>query len=137
MKSKYQTQINNALRIDLDTLSDYTQVSKFFKQHNISEYVYCFVYKDIIVKYGCSTGTVGSMWGERVYRQAGHLDGWRGKLQGKSGKEMRTNSELFKKKYGYPLNRNGMVLYVIDMDRSKIAHRDPYKPTHQIGRAHV
>lgn len=127
MKSLYQNQINNAVQIDLAALPIYTGVSKIFKQLDIREYVYCFVFNDIIVKYGYSVS--GKMFGERAYRQSGHLDGWYSRLNGSSGSDMRVISDQFVKEYGYPLNRNGMVLYVIDMNREYIAHKDPFTPT--------
>ena len=89
--------------------------------------MYCFTYNDIIVKYGYSVS--GKMFGERVYRQSGHLEGWTSQLIGSSGSDMRINSDRFVKEYGYPLNRNGMVLYVIDMDCRYIAHHDPFWQT--------
>lgn len=126
MTSKYQKQIDNAICIDLSTLSSYNEISKIFKLYNIREYVYCFVYKDIIVKYGSSAS--GKMLGERVYRQAGNLEGWGSMLEGTSGREMRTNSDLFVKEYGYPLNRIGMKVYVIDMNPNFIQDRNKFKP---------
>jgi hypothetical protein len=106
--------------IDLATLNDFTEVSQQFKDLNIINYVYYFVEnRRGIIKFGYSADN-SAHYGDRVYRQAGHLHGWRRRLEGSSGSDMRIICEQYQEKYNEVLDRKNMKLYVINMNRKSV-----------------
>lgn len=110
----------NAYKIDLATLTDFTEVSQHFKDLNIINYVYWFQEnKRGIIKFGYSADN-SAHYGERVYRQAGHLHGWSRRLQGCSGSDMRIICDDYQKTYNEILDRKNMTLFVIKMNRKSI-----------------
>tara|TARA_R110000851_G_scaffold9350_4_gene34872 strand:+ start:6023 stop:6562 length:540 start_codon:yes stop_codon:yes gene_type:complete len=80
------TEINSLPRhaISLRKCGQPIDVVNFFRKHKISgAYLYSFAYKTVVMKFGSSSGPRKSslrpsMYGERVYRQAGHILGWVG-----------------------------------------------------------
>lgn len=101
--------------IDLGQLSDFLDITGIMKQLKIVKYNYSFIYQQQVIKYGISADK-SPTWGERIYRQAGHLEGWNRKLApGSSGSDMQDISDEYSKLHGNHLNRLGMIIVVIDM----------------------
>jgi hypothetical protein len=107
---------NPTYKFDLSIMSDFTDILREMKRLQIVSYVYTFVCDRGVIKYGYSCDHSHS-YGERIYRQAGHLSGWNRKLNGSSGSDMRVIADEYKEKYNETLNKNNIVIYVTDMSR--------------------
>jgi len=114
MTLKYEN--NPRYKINLAKLSSYTDICQILKEYNVKYYVYAFVCANGIIKYGYSADYAGT-WGERVYRQAGHLEGWHTRLNGSSGSDMRIIAENYREKYNKHLNRKDVYVVIIDMTK--------------------
>ena len=101
------------IMIDLGACDSWTDVSKILKQHGIKYYTYSFISKNGILKHGRSADNQPH-WGERIYRQAGHLEGWDGRLRSSSGSDMRIIAEEYQKKYNEVLDRKDISIRVVD-----------------------
>jgi hypothetical protein len=101
--------------IDLSQLTDFLDLTGIIKKLKIVKYNYSFVYQEEVIKYGISADK-SLTWGERIYRQAGHLNGWNRKLApGSSGSDMQDISDEYFTIRGTHLNRTGMSIVVVDM----------------------
>jgi hypothetical protein len=101
--------------IDLSKLNVAVDISKILKGFGTVKYVYKFEYKDEIIKYGISVDEK-SIFGERIYRQSGHLPGWPTQLAiGSAGDDMREINDNYFAKTGTNLNRQGMKITVCDL----------------------
>jgi len=103
--------------IDLSKLNSFNEISDIFSELRITKYVYDFTFNRVVIKYGISAD-FSYTWGERVYRQAGHLIGWDKRLQGSSGSDMRIIDEDYSNQFGVRLNRNGMYLTIRDLSNA-------------------
>ncbi len=74
--------------ITLTNLNNAADISAVMKELRVVNYVYTFVYQGTVIKHGISVDKK-SNFGDRIYRQAGHLEGWRYRLQGPNGDDMR------------------------------------------------
>jgi len=93
----------------------YSEILKAMKSLKISDYVYAFIFNGIVIKYGLSIpSNTTSDSGERIYRQAGNLDGWGIRLHGSSGKDMIDIDAEYFAQTGNHLNRNGMKIIIMD-----------------------
>lgn len=104
--------------INLGKLESFNEISDVFSTLGITKYVYDFTFNGVVIKYGISAD-LGYTWGERVYRQAGHLEGWNKRLQGSSGSDMRIINEDYNNQYGSKLNRTGMYLTIRDLSNAE------------------
>jgi hypothetical protein len=109
--------MNPTITIDLNDLWDYTQIPHIMKQHGIEQYDYTFRRGELILKHGLSADN-SSIYGERIYRQAGHLKGWSKTLDGPSGSDMADIARDFKNIYGIELNRKDISIDVYQMPNS-------------------
>ena len=110
-----QTELYPVYEIDLSQLNVAVDISKILKEFGTVKYVYKFEYKDEVIKYGISVDEK-SIFGERIYRQAGHLLGWPTRLAvGSAGDDMRDIDENYCNKTGTNLNRHGMKITVYDL----------------------
>ena len=101
--------------IDLSQLDDFLEITDIMKTLKITNYVYSFIYQQQIIKHGISADN-SATWGERIYRQSGHLDGWSRKLAPfSSGSDMEEISNDYYIKTGSFLNRVGMIITVVDL----------------------
>ena len=100
--------------IDLSKLSEPAEISTIMKNLNVVDYVYTFEYQGKIIKHGISVDKK-SVRGDRIYRQAGHLDGWPSRLLGSSGDDMRAINTQYYLQTGEHLNRLGMKIIVRDL----------------------
>ena len=121
--------------IDLSQLTDFLDIVGIMKQLKIVKYNYSFIYEEEVIKYGISADK-SKTWGERIYRQAGHLDGWNRKLApDSSGSDMQEISNEYFKLHGRHLNRVGMLLVVVDMsDVASPDINDPVYPCKKLER---
>jgi len=124
--------------IDLNQLTDFLDLTGIMKQLKIVKYNYSFIYQEEVIKYGISADK-SCTWGERIYRQAGHLDGWNRKLApGSSGSDMQDISNEYFTIRGTHLNRTGMVIMVVDMsDVDSPMINDPSYPLKKLEREQI
>lgn len=102
--------------IELGQLSKAYDICLIMEALDIRKYNYQFKFVNNTVKYGYSADVKSHNHGERVYRQAGHLDGWPTKLAPySSGSEMEEINQLYTARYGHSLDRHRMKLRIIDM----------------------
>ena len=104
--------------LDAGSLSVPASIVQFFKKHSIDKYVYCIMFKGIVIKFGMSAAESSTReWGERVYRQIGHCYSW-GKgirLEGSSGADWLIIERDFKELYGFDINHNELKVIVWDV----------------------
>ena len=101
------------IRIDLSKCRDWTDVKKIMKHYGIKKYTYTFGCSDGVLKHGLS-GDTKSQIGDRIYRQAGHLEGWSGRLNSPSGSDMRIIADEYRVKYSKTLDRKDVWIQVYD-----------------------
>jgi hypothetical protein len=100
--------------ITLTNLNNAAEISAVMKEFRVVNYVYTFVYQGTVIKHGISIDKK-SNYGDRIYRQAGHLEGWKYRLQGPNGDDMRQIDNDYFQKTGKHLNRSGMKIVVRDL----------------------
>jgi len=101
--------------IDLSKLNDFVEITDIMKTLKITNYVYTFIHSQQVIKHGISADN-SLTWGERIYRQSGHLEGWSRKLApGSSGSDMQDISNDHYVRYGSYLDRMNMIITVIDL----------------------
>lgn len=122
-----QTSPYPVYEIDLEKLTAPVEISSIVKGFNTVKYVYTFEYRGEIIKHGISVDRK-SIPGERIYRQAGHLEGWHKQLApGSAGDDMRDIDVKYFVKTGTALNRRGMKIVVrdlTDVESSSVADKD-------------
>ena len=106
-------QPKQVIRIDLSRCYDWTDVRKVMKAHGIEKYTYTFGCTEGVLKHGLS-GDTKSQIGDRIYRQAGHLEGWSGRLNSASGSDMRIIADEYRAKYNKTLDRKDVWIQVYD-----------------------
>jgi len=106
-------QPKQVIKIDLGTCNDWTDVAKIMKEYGIEKYTYTFGCSNGVLKHGLS-GDINSQIGDRIYRQSGHLEGWNGRLESKSGSDMRDIADDYRAKYGKTLDRKDVWIQVYD-----------------------
>jgi hypothetical protein len=109
-----QTHPYPVYEIDLAPLIDAVGISSIMKSLGVVDYVYTFEYLGQVIKYGISVDKK-SIPGDRIYRQAGHLEGWKYRLRGPNGNDMRAIDADYFAKTGEHLNRRGMKIIVRDL----------------------
>ena len=121
MQSSYrQIQIKDieqpVYEINLKYLSIPYDICLIMEQLDIRCYNYQFKYRNETIKYGLSRDVKSINYGERIYRQSGHLVGWPTRLMpDTSGNEMRDLDQCYHNLFGEYMNRNHMKIRVIDM----------------------
>lgn len=104
------------LVIDLSTIRHFSEIYQLM--HGIRAYVYIFRHRNgIWIKVGMS-GACQERDGDRLYRQAGHLEGWWSRLQGSSGADMRNIAWLWQQQHGTALVRQDVIIEVYDLTRT-------------------
>lgn len=124
--------------IDLSQLTDFLDLTGIMKQLKIVKYNYSFIYREEVIKHGISADR-SLTWGERIYRQAGHLEGWNRKLApDSSGSDMQDISNEYFTLHGTHLNRVGMLIIVVDMsDVVSPMVNDPAYPLKKLERDQI
>jgi len=102
--------------IYLKDIKCYNDICVIMRKMGINRYNYSFVeiITNEVIKHGMSAESTARD-GDRVYRQAGHLEGWKRRLKGPNGSEMRVNALDFFEKHGFPLFRQNVRLDIVDM----------------------
>lgn len=101
--------------IDLNEINSPIEISAIVKSFGTINYVYTFEYKGEIIKHGISVDK-NSIPGERIYRQAGHLEGWTKQLAiGSAGDDMRDINDRYFASTNTYLNRKGMKITIRDL----------------------
>jgi hypothetical protein len=109
-----QTHPYPVYEINLATLIDAVDISSIMKSLSVVDYVYTFEFRGQVIKHGISVDKK-SIPGDRIYRQAGHLEGWKYRLRGPNGNDMRLIDSDYFAKTGQHLNRMGMKIIVRDL----------------------
>lgn len=115
--------------INLQHLNAAAEISWIMSEVNAVYYVYTFEFNGNVIKHGLSVD-VKSNFGDRIYRQAGHLEGWDTQLHGPNGNDMRLIDAEYYAKTGVHLNRNGMKIVVHDLTRTPSPH--PTDPVYHV-----
>lgn len=109
-----QTEPYPVYEIDLAKLSQASDISIIMRILKVVDYVYTFSYQGRIIKHGISVDKK-SNFGDRIYRQAGNLEGWSYRLRGPNGSDMRDIDNLYFAETGEHLNRLGVKIIVRDL----------------------
>ena len=120
--------------INLADLSEAAGISWIMKSLGVVDYVYTFEYQGTVIKHGISVDKKSNA-GDRIYRQAGHLEGWKYRLYGPNGNDMRLINDEYFKKTGEHLNRLGIKIIVRDLTNQRSpSAADPYLHVKQLER---
>ena len=135
MKFKYSWDTFPKYTIDVCNLSLPIEIGHIFKQHNIDKYVYCIMFKGIVIKYGMSAPKSKHRdVGERVYRQVGHCYTW-GKgirIEGSSGADWLVVERDFKDRYGIDIDHKHIKIIVWDVTNYSFQSIYPFKEVEEM-----
>jgi hypothetical protein len=110
------------LQLQLKYFSEPVDILKWMQELNIQFYVYWFQTTDnIVLKYGESGDCQTGEFGDRLYRQAGHIPGWGQSttwLVGSSGEDMKQILKDFEEIYNRKLVKDDIVINVLPMNRT-------------------
>lgn len=102
-------------KIDVKELQSPYDISLFMKKHKIDKYLYQIMYKGIVIKFGMSADKSRN-YGERIYRQIGHLRSWGiQRLNGSSGSDWRIVEEDFQNMYGISIDKDYIRIKIWDL----------------------
>lgn len=130
MKHKFNWETFPKYTISIGNFSAPADIMQSFKKYNIDKYVYCIMYKGIVIKFGMSAPESYSRdWGERVYRQLGHCNSWGNgiRIDGSSGADWLIIERDFKSLYGIDLDHKDIKLIVWDVTNYKFQSFTPFK----------
>jgi hypothetical protein len=97
-----------------DLCSPY-DISTYMKNYKIDKYLYQIMYKGIVIKFGMSADNSRN-YGERVYRQIGHIRSWgERRLNGSSGADWRIVEEDFEKLYNISIDKDFIKIKLWDL----------------------
>ena len=115
MKTDTNWSIIPTHNINVKELQSPYDISLFMKSHKIEKYLYKIMYKGIVIKFGMSADNSRN-YGERIYRQIGHLRSWGNqRLTGSSGSDWRIVEEDFENMYGIPIDKNYIKIKIWDL----------------------
>lgn len=104
-------------KIDVGNIVVPYDISRYMKRHKIDKYLYQIIYKGIVIKYGMSADKARD-YGERVYRQIGHIRSWgQDRLTGSSGSDWRIIEEDFNNLYGMDIDRMFVKIKIWDVSK--------------------
>lgn len=130
MNFKYPWNTFPKYTINVGTLSVPVEIQRTFKDHNIDKYVYCIMFKGIVIKYGMSAPeSIFRDPGERVYRQIGHCYTWGSgiRLEGSSGADWLIIERDFKNLYGIDIDHKHIKIIVWDVTMYPFESFEPFK----------
>jgi hypothetical protein len=121
--------------INLASLREPADLYAFFKSFKATHYVYAFICRGTVIKYGESTSqSRDTIFGERVVRQASNITtGWGDDYtlrKSSNGITMRDLCEAYEAKYGLVVNRKDVDIIVYDM--SEYPFDDPDNPAAEV-----
>jgi hypothetical protein len=130
MNDNQHTQVDwsktDKYRLDCRDMCEPINISHFFRNRKIKNYVYQISFQNIPIKYGMSAKDKSKTPGNRVYTQLGSLDSW-GVCKISRGlptKIFRSLAEEFQKKYGKVLNHNDISIYIWSFDNYDFIFKD-------------
>jgi hypothetical protein len=130
MNYKYNWASFPKYTIDIGLLTVPAGIIQYFKNYKIDKYVYCIMFKGIVIKFGMSAPDgVSREWGERLYRQIGHCFTW-GKgirLEGSSGSDWLIIERDFKELYGFDIDHKQLKVLVWDVTNYNFQSYEPFK----------
>jgi hypothetical protein len=130
MNCKYDWSSFPKYTIDIGPLNVPAEICAFFKKYQIDKYVYCLMFKGVIIKFGMSAPKSKSrVWGERAYRQIAHCYSWGDgiRIDGSSGSDWLTIERDFKKLYGIDIDHRHLKMIVWDVTKYNFQSFDPFK----------
>jgi hypothetical protein len=114
------------LQLQLKYFNEPIEIIRWMQELNIQFYVYWFeTTEGIVLKYGESGDCQTGEFGERLYRQAGHIPGWSQStpwLVGSSGEDMAQILIDFEEAYNRKLVKNDIVINVLPMNKTVAVH---------------
>jgi hypothetical protein len=126
---KYNWQSFPKYTIDIGKLMYPADISQYFKNYKIEKYVYCIIFKGIIIKFGMSAPkSFSKMPGERLYRQLGHCNSWGNAcINGSSGSDWLIIERDFKNLYGINLDHRFIKTIIWDVTNYDFKSFNPFK----------
>jgi hypothetical protein len=110
------------LKLELKNFDQPIEIVRWMEELNIQFYVYWFqTVEGIVLKYGESGDCLSGDFGDRIYRQAGHIPGWSQSepwLVGSSGEDMKQILKDYEDLYNHKLTKDEIVIYVLPMNRT-------------------
>jgi len=102
--------------VDLGKINDPYDISSICKRYKIDKYLYKIQFKGIVIKFGMSADNSRN-YGERIYRQVGHMSSWPTgtRLTGSSGADWRIIDEDFYNLYGFCIDHKFVTLTIWDV----------------------
>ena len=104
--------------INVATLVDPHDIANILKDRVIAKYCYQIMYKGIVLKYGMSADNswLNGQFGERIYRQLGHMKFWgKKRLTGSSGADWRITEEDFETLYKISIEKDFVKIKIWDL----------------------
>jgi len=112
--------------INVSDLSSPYDISLYMKGKKITKYLYQITYKGTVLKYGMSADNSRN-YGERLYRQIGHIKSWGTlRLTGSSGSDFRIIEEDFQNLNGTEIDKNFVEIRVWDVSNYPFTTINPW-----------
>jgi hypothetical protein len=130
MNHKYDWDAFPKYTLDIGLLYQPAEIQTLFRSNNIDKYVYCIMFKGIVIKFGMSAARSHSrLWGERVYRQIGHCSSWPNnvRLSGSSGSDWLQTEIDFQNLLGIKIDHSYLKLIVWDVTNYDFKSTTPFK----------
>ena len=119
-------------RLDCNGFTMPIQISWFFRQNNISSYLYKMLYRNIPIKYGQSCNDTSRTPGNRVYSQLGGLDSFGyNKLNRGVSIDFRSLADKFQATYDKVLDHNDVSIEIWSFDKYNFITMDHEKEIKQ------
>lgn len=128
------------IKIDLGSINVPIEISNAIKKAGIETYVYVFKdNEDRTIKFGTqySPPKPSKTHGERVYRQAWHIDGWPVPPLSANGSEMQDIAKKYAKRYNKPLDRKNVSIVIFDQTDSTLSSKAMRKKCEDLERDYV
>jgi hypothetical protein len=132
MQNKYDWNSFPKYTLDIRKLSTPAGILQFFKTRQIDKYIYCIMFKGIVIKFGMSAAeSYSRISGERAYRQIAHCASWGPgiRIDGSSGADWLIIERDFKQMYGIDLVHSDLTLIVWDVTNYKF---ESYRPFNEV-----
>jgi hypothetical protein len=129
MQSEYDWNLFPKYTLSVSDLLVPAEIMTFFKNRQIDKYVYCIMFKGIVIKFGMSAPKSSSReWGERVYRQIGHCYTWGDgiRLDGSSGADWLVIERDVKQMYGINITHTDLKIIIWDVTNYKFKSFSPF-----------
>jgi hypothetical protein len=113
--------------INIGKLSMPYAICNIFDHRRIDKYVYCIMFKGIVIKYGMSAPGIIRVRGERLYRQLAHCYSWGPqRIDGSSGADWLIIERDFKNLYGVNIDHKDISVTVWDVTNYPFQSFNPF-----------